>query len=101
YAAALVESLPPAVLEAAHQPYGARAIVYGLLVDRRPKIREKQLAALDRLAAPDVAALTKKLLPYLDVLDVRARLPLVDLATSSLRAMSPSQYKDFLRCFKE
>jgi len=101
YAAALVASLPRPVLDSVHEPYGARAVLFGLLVDRRPDIRDKQLARLQELATADVLRLTLKLIPPLDALDVRARLPLVDLALPSLRAMSPSQYREFLECFNE
>jgi Zn-dependent protease with chaperone function/uncharacterized tellurite resistance protein B-like protein len=101
YAAALVASLPEPVLQAVHEPYGARAVLYGLLFDRKSDIRERQLARLQQLATADMPALAQKLLPYLDLLDVRARLPLVDLALPSLRAMSPTQYQQFMSCFKE
>ncbi|RIK73884.1 MAG: hypothetical protein DCC67_17290 [Planctomycetota bacterium] len=101
YAASLLRSLPRPVLDSVREPYGARAVMFGLLADRSADIRQKQLGVLERLAAPDVASLTRRLLPDLDGLDVRARLPLVDLALPSLRAMSPSQYADFLKCFQE
>jgi hypothetical protein len=100
YAAALVESLPAQVRDSAREPYGARAVLLGLLTDRRPDVREQQLATLQSLAPADLVELTLKLLPWLDGLDVRARLPLVDLALPALRAMSPSQYRQFLECFK-
>jgi Zn-dependent protease with chaperone function len=101
YAVALVASLPESVLQAVHEPYGARAVLYGLLLDRKAEIRERQLARLEQLASTDMSVLTQKLLPYLDLLDVRARLPLVDMALPSLRAMSSMQYREFLGCFKE
>jgi Zn-dependent protease with chaperone function/uncharacterized tellurite resistance protein B-like protein len=101
YAAALVDSLPPLVRDSVHETYGARAVVFGLLADKDREIRSKQLKRLRELATPDIVDLTNKLLPYIDLLDVRARLPLVDMALPSLRAMSPSQYKEFLACFKE
>src|SRR5690606_8919628 len=34
YAAALVESLPPLVRDSVHEPYGARAVLFGLLADK-------------------------------------------------------------------
>jgi Zn-dependent protease with chaperone function len=101
YAAALVESLPAFVRESARAPYGARAVLFALLTDRQLAVRERQLARLAELTTPDVLELTLKLLPEIDNLDVRARLPLVDLALPSLRAMSRSQYQDFLKCFQE
>ncbi|MBA4107009.1 MAG: hypothetical protein C0485_14780 [Pirellula sp.] len=101
YAAALVESLPPLVRDSVHEPYGARAVLFGLLADKNPEIRVKQLKRLRELAKPDIADLTDKLLPYIDLLDVRARLPLVDMSLPALRAMSAPQYREFLTCFKE
>ena len=101
YAAELVASLPAMVRDSAREPYGARAVLFGLLLDRKANIREKQMARLSELAKADVTELTYKLIPHLDVLDVRARLPVVDLALPALRAMSRSQYEDFLNCFKE
>jgi Zn-dependent protease with chaperone function len=101
YAAMLVQSLPEAVQQSVREPYGARAVLFGLLLDRDPEIRENQLSTLRELATSDVFELTQKLMPELDALDVRARLPLVDLALPALRAMSPSQYRDFLNCFKK
>ena len=101
YAAALIESLPPLVRDSVHEPYGARAVLFGLLADKNPEIRATQLKRLRELAKPDIVDLTNKLLPYIDLLDVRARLPLVDMSLPALRAMSASQYREFLTCFKE
>jgi hypothetical protein len=96
-----LRSLPRQLLDSAHEPYGARAVLFGLLLDRNLEVRQRQLARLAELAAADVYELTLKLVPLLDGLDVRARLPLVDLALPSLRAMSRSQYDEFLKCFKD
>jgi uncharacterized tellurite resistance protein B-like protein len=101
YAAALVDALPDAVRQAAREPYGARAVLFCLLTDRNAAIREKQIARLRELAPGDVFELTLKLQPAIDSLDVRARLPLVDLSLPALRAISKRQYEEFLNCFKE
>jgi uncharacterized tellurite resistance protein B-like protein len=58
-----------------------------------------QLDMLQQSAEPDVYQLTLKLIPSVDKLDVRAYLPLVDMTLASLRALSPSQYKQFTGCF--
>ena len=95
YAATLVKGLPPAIVGAAHEPYGARALVYALLIDRRTEAREIQTAHLSGAADPGVYKETLTLLPLVESLDVRARLPLVDIALPALRALTDAQYRQF------
>ncbi len=99
YAADLIAALPEAIIYNLREPYAARAIVYCLLLDSDSEIRTRQLQVLAQQAAPDVVALVHKLYSIVDGLDVRTRLPIVDLALSSLRAMSPPQYVEFKNCF--
>lgn len=99
YAAELVAAMPRDVVDAAHEPYGARAVIYASLLDMDPTIRRVQLDMLQQSAEPDVYQLTLKLIPSVDKLDVRAYLPLVDMTLASLRALSPSQYREFTGCF--
>jgi Zn-dependent protease with chaperone function len=101
YAAKLLESLPPELLAAAREPYGARAVLMALLVDRDAEVRAVQLAHLAKTASADVHELVLRLLPVVATLDVRCRLPLVDVALPALRAMSPPQYREFVACFKQ
>jgi hypothetical protein len=97
YAQKLISSLPAEVVQAAHEPYGARAVIYALLIDHDPEARSLQLEALPKIAEADVWQLALKLHPQLDRLDTRARLPLVDLALPALRELSPSQFERFER----
>jgi Zn-dependent protease with chaperone function len=95
----LVAAMPQLVVDAAHEPYGARAVVYASLLDRDADVRATQLRALEQAADRNVFELTLRLTPAVNQLDVRARLPLVDMTLPALRAMSPSQYHQFTRCF--
>jgi Zn-dependent protease with chaperone function/uncharacterized tellurite resistance protein B-like protein len=99
YAAELVAAMPQLVVNAAHDPYGARAVIFASLLDVDPSIRAVQLDALRQLTQPDVYELTLKLIPAVDQLDVRAYLPLVDMTLPALRALSPTQYQQFTKCF--
>lgn len=54
---------------------------------------------LEKTADANVYELTLKLIPAVNQLDVRARLPLVDMTLPALRALSPSQYEEFNKCF--
>jgi Zn-dependent protease with chaperone function len=101
YAAKLIDSIPHAIVDAAREPYGARAVMFGLLLDQRPEIRANQFEALNATIAPDVVELTGKLTPMIDVIDPRAHLPLVDLAIPALRTMTRDQYKKFIGAFKK
>jgi hypothetical protein len=91
--------MPTPVVEAAHDPYGARAVIFATLLDRNEEIRLAQLRALDQLAESDVFEFTRMLIPSVDELDVRARLPLVDMTLPALRSMSLAQYRQFTKCF--
>ena len=97
YAADLVRSLPAAIAEVVRESYGARALIYALLIDRDPDSRRAQLERLAEHADRGVEALTLKLLPDVEQLDPRMRLPLVDMALPALRELSAGQYQAFRR----
>ncbi len=95
YATALVKSLPAAVADAAREPYGARAVIYALLINPNSESRGRQLEQLARFGEPEIERVTRRLLPEIEHLEARYRLPLIDLALPSLRALSPDQYQEF------
>lgn len=95
-ARSLLSEMPAAILDAAHEPYGARAVIYCLLLDKGAGLREQQLALLQSRADKDVYALTTSLLPQMDALDRRFRLPIIDIAIPALKQLSHSQYPLFL-----
>ena len=95
-AAAIIESMPPPITEAAHEPYGARAIIYALLLDRDETIRARQLEHLKKGAEEQSFTETQRLMPRIDQLPPGARAPLVDIAIPALKSLSPAQYSAFL-----
>ena len=97
YAAKLVEGLPAAVREAAHEAYGARAVIYALLINRDPAARKRQLDRVQAEADPGVRALTRKLVPEVEQLSAAVRLPLVDMTIPALRGLTLDQYRVFVR----
>jgi Zn-dependent protease with chaperone function len=99
YAAELVAAMPPTLVAAVHDPYGARAAIYAALLDRDADVRAAQLRALEQNTEPHVFELTLRLTAQVAQLDVRARLPFVDMALPALRAMSEPQYREFIKCF--
>ena len=95
YAARLVKSLPAQLVSAAHEPYGARAVVYALLLDHEAAPRQRQLAHLRGAADPGVYEETLRLMPLVQQLDMRARLPLLDMSLPALRGLVLAQYELF------
>jgi len=95
YARSLVSELPMVVKDAAHEPYGARAVIYSLVLDPGQEVRGRQLKHLQEYADPDVFVLTHKLIPEMDGLNIKFRLPLIDIVIPALKQLSTSQYKSF------
>ncbi|MEO0530111.1 MAG: M48 family metallopeptidase [Planctomycetota bacterium] len=101
YAAELIEQLPQVVRSAAGSPDQARAVVYGLLLDPDDEIRRRQRDSLEEMADPAVVRfLFDRIVPVIDDIDPRLRLPLIDLSLPSLSAMSFPQYQRFCRSFR-
>jgi Zn-dependent protease with chaperone function len=101
YAAQLVARLPQPILNATHEAYSARAVIYCLLIDREPQVRRIQMAALAAGTTADMVRLVSQFQPQIDPLDARVRLPLVEMSLPALRSMSRSQYQEFHDCFVE
>jgi Zn-dependent protease with chaperone function len=91
----LLDSLPQSVRGAASDPFGARAVIYGLLLDKKEPVRMRQLEHLRITADGAVFKATEKIYPDLLSLDEEARLPLMDLTMPSLRSMSLGQFRIF------
>ena len=91
----ILASIPEPLRHAAEEPFGARAVIYGMLLDTQPDILAKQQGLMSQLADPAVAQQTRDLLPHLPDLPEAARLPLVGLALPVLRTLSPDQYRRF------
>ncbi|MEE9211918.1 MAG: hypothetical protein V3U29_04615, partial [Phycisphaeraceae bacterium] len=95
YAAGLIDALPTRIKQTVHEPFGARAVVYALLINTEPEPRDRQLTRLAEHADRPVYDETQAILPLMEQLDPAARLPLVDMAVPALRALSPKQYEAF------
>ncbi|AGA30569.1 M48 family metallopeptidase [Singulisphaera acidiphila] len=95
FASALLQSLPEDLAATAREPFGARAVVYALLLDHDPAIRERQLGIVEDRAEPGTVQEVLRVAPLVDALDDRARLPLADLAIPALRQLSLRQYQSF------
>jgi hypothetical protein len=70
-------------------------VIYALLINKEAGPRRIQLERLARHADPGVNLETRRLLPIVERVDDKVRLPLIDLTIPALRALSPVQYDAF------
>jgi hypothetical protein len=87
--------MPDVLRVAAQEPFSARALVYALLLDPQPDLRDFQLTRLKSGAEPQDFAETLRLVAPVQALPDAYRLPLLDLAMPALRQMSPRQHRAF------
>jgi hypothetical protein len=80
---------------AAREPYGARAVIYAMLMNREADVRRVQLQHLAEHADEGVTRLVHSLLQPVEEVAAEARLPLIDLTTAALRELTASQYSVF------
>lgn len=94
YATNLLTSIPAAVMDAAHDPFSARALIYCLLLDRRPAIELKQWQQLESTADARVFAEMCRLNSP-EIRMPRFRLPILELCLPALAQLSDKQYRIF------
>ncbi len=95
FAAQVLACLPARAAEAVREPFGARAVIYCLLLNREEDIRKTQLEKLIEETDPAVVKETASLAPVMDIVNREYRLPLAGLAMPSLKALLPAQYDVF------
>lgn len=88
----LLASLPPVLVQAAHQPASASALACLLLLDARPEQATQQRVLIAEKADPAVMQALQALLADAGAIRPDARLPLLSLALPALRQLSPAQY---------
>lgn len=95
YASQWLANLPEELEADVHDPFSARCIVFALLLDRRPETRESQLLMLHDREGAATRHETERIATQLRAYDRACRLPLLVLAQSALRQLSPEQYEQF------
>ena len=91
-ARSLIGSLPRVFHDAAHDPFGARAAIYALVIAEDPAAA---LALIDARAEPGVLAALRQLLAHREALPEGGRMALVQIAMPALKALSAPQYQRF------
>lgn len=93
YAEQLMFEIPGPLLDMAHEPLGAAALICGLLLDSDPLILDRQLAVVVSAAHPAVNRELAASRKHLRDLAPDLRLKLLDLAIPALRQLAPTQYQ--------
>jgi Zn-dependent protease with chaperone function len=91
----ILAAIPAPLRQAAEEPFGAKAVIYGMLLDGRPDILAKQQALLSQLADPAVTQHSRDLIAHVPNLPEQARLPLLGLTLPVLGSLSLEQYNRF------
>ena len=95
YARDLINKIPQTIKTELQDPYGVRAVIYSLVIDKETQSQEKQFAQLQAQADTGVAEKTRTLYPQIKPFIAAMRLPLIDLSFPALRSLSPNQYQRF------
>lgn len=95
YADSVLHSIPEPMLKAAHDPSGARAVIYLLVLSKNDQVRADQMRQLETSADLGVLDEVQALINSNGELNSEQRLPLATIAISTLRQLSPEQYKRF------
>ncbi len=91
----LINSIPENLREAAHEPFGAEALVIALLLAGREPASVQIPSWLHGTIDPEMVDYTQKLLLQLNKGDREWFLPLTELTLPTLRQMSETQYREF------
>ncbi len=95
YTHALLAATPQALRDAAAETYGARAVIYALLLDDEQEVRAQQLDRLRKHAEELSYRQTLVAADAVDDLDEAVRVPLADLCLPTLRELTAEQYDRF------
>lgn len=95
FASGLVAALPAGITAVVSEPFGASAVIYGLLMDGDSQTREAQFTVVEKHVGKAICEETRKLLPDVKSVAPEYRLPLAELAVSALKGLSVDQYDAF------
>ena len=94
-AASLLDSIPQPAREQVRDTFGAQAVIYALLLDRKPEIRRDQMAFLAKHLDEQTVSRVEKTLDSTDTLDDVLRVPLIEMAFPALRHCGRDDYVKF------
>jgi len=94
-ARAILDAIPAAIRTAARSPHDAPVLVYGLLLDDDEAVRGRQVSSIASSNGADALHTLQVLEPSLRQLRPEHKLPVLQLALPSLKALEPSALGTF------
>lgn len=91
-----IDGIPPMLIEHAHDPLGANALIVALLLCEDDAVRKKQLHYIEHCGVAGLFALVNQLASEIMRLHATWRLPLVELSLPALKCLSKPQYRQFM-----
>lgn len=91
------EEIPLVFVRHSHEPLGAHALIYSLLMSEVETERQAQIAIIDEAGITGLAELVLTLSPGVRALGAPRRLPLVEMCLPALKSISLAQYRQFKR----
>jgi Zn-dependent protease with chaperone function len=92
----LLASMPPVLLELAKEPFGARCVIFSLLLDlESPAVIGKQLSIISEQAEPGTVEETEKIRGTVFPLNSQQKFVLVEEAAAALSQLSADQFTTF------
>ncbi|WP_039917193.1 M48 family metallopeptidase [Cellvibrio mixtus] len=98
YARARLAEIPEPLKIAARESFSARAIIFGLLLDRHAQTAQHQLALLSEHLPENEFQQLRPLISTASSQHAGLRLPLIELCLPALKQLSPDQHNGFLEC---
>ena len=91
------EEIPLVFLRHSHEPLGAHALIFCLLISEAEAVRQAQLNLIEEAGITGLTDLVHTLGPGVRDLGAPRRLPLLELCLPALKSMSLAQYRLFKR----
>ena len=95
YSELIVDRIPEVLVAASRDVFDSRCVVFATLLNSVTEIRRAQLHALATNEGQATIDRTIELMPSVDALEPRFRLPVFEILQGTLTGMSPEQYDSF------
>ncbi|MFL3656031.1 MAG: M48 family metalloprotease [Halioglobus sp.] len=89
------QAIPLVFIRHSHEPLGAHALVYSLLIGEQKPLQQVQLNIITAADISGLDTLVATLHPGVRALDASHRLPLLEMCLPALKSMSAEQYQTF------